>query len=293
MKKIQYLSIFIVLLCSSFKNIYLSKKELQQQYQSNTFKSAILCLDKDSNKVWIGNYSYNYAIVHLNNSKKKRSIHLGEKFRIENDTLKGMVYQDPPMIPQKANVAMSDIDFIEIITATKPIPYYNLDSAQQAVVFKNDSISKAFMATGHNKWILVSKQHPSDSIMIFEQACYDLEFADGTKTQKGVVRKLTTDSIYISSAFNPEAAAFERQVYSELAYHKKDLAIISILKKGGWDTKKLDAVTYDLYPETDNSNSPSHFYKLHGETGTIRLYRYWFTQVGFVKIFEEGGKIYW
>jgi hypothetical protein len=132
-------------------------------------------------------------------------------------------------------------------------PFVNLDSCRQVARSKNDSILNAY-ATGTELIIeLIAKDRATkDTLPILTGACYNIKFKDGNHITWGVVKKITRDSIYITSSFDAEVAAKEKTIYTMYMYANSDIAGLELVKANHYTARKIDAADYDMMLENVN-----------------------------------------
>jgi hypothetical protein len=194
-------------------------------------------------------------------------------------------------------IALDDIDSIPIrkMWITWSTPYYDMDSLKAVHVSKMDSLENDYKSKNRCILKLIPRNESQhDTISILENACYNLKMGNDQEINHGVIRSISSDSIEISSSFNPgqiPVAARE----TTFQYLIRDIKEINLLKGGGIGTKTISVDDYVVRIE----ESPKDFryapcwFSISRIEGAINFYRLLLTENGFKGIRYENGKYYW
>lgn len=269
------------------------------QFDDSLKSPRIYCFNKKGEKVWLTNvYEYLLTLVLKDSTAKKLELTTA---KYKNGVIDGIVLNrnafkhDKAYRPIKINLA--DVFSITVQSSyAVESPYYDLDSSKKIWQRKTDSLYKHY-STGKEVilyFISKTKSKP-DSLLIYENACYNISFKDNNHIEHGVVEKITMDSIYISTNFQYVHNDVNQEHFKIFKYLIRDIDELSLLKPGGYSYKKIDVGTYDILPSEIERNKleiPCWF-GLNPRLGKIELYRSILTLRGFIGIMEENGKYYW
>lgn len=274
----------------------ISKTDFIAQFTDPSPLNRFYCTDEAGTKVWLDcNDNSELTLKIKNNKEKVLTIHT---VKYKNDTIEGA--EASVWMPRKK---LSTFNIQDVISFTiegkfqeQVLPYFNRDSLYAVVIKLNDSL-KAKYATGTELIInLHAKEKPkSDTIPIIANACYHIGFKDNINIWNGVVQKITKDSIYISSSFNPEMAAANKVEYKIHSYAIHDISDLKLLKSGGYGYKTIKIEDYDIAVKEVESTTLCcpYWYTLDNRFGQIRFYRSFLTDSCFPGITEIDGKPTW
>ncbi len=266
------------------------------QFSDSTTPSRIYCMNKKGEKIWLTNIISFYMTLKLKDSGLKSIVLTSARYK--NGMVEGMELNETLFKKDKSvSVSLSDVSIITIFPPySVASPYYDFDSSKKIWNAKNDSLNNYFSSGSVPVIYFISKNKSKpDSILIFENACYNIIFKDNAQTNSGVVEKITRDSIYISSSFNINTAMADKVDYKILQYSINDITALRLLKGGGFSYKKINTSDYDLTVVEKEKNKLMRpcFVKINPRTGEIYLYRRLLTLTGFAAIMEKNGKTYW
>lgn len=290
------LAIFLLISfpCFAKKRYTIPKADFQQQFDAGIKQSRIYCYKEDGSKVWfLFNKSTILTIKLLNNEEREVMLHT---VTYKNGIIEGLVYN--VWLPAKKTYTI-DIDdvnsfYIDRKFQESEMAFFNMDSSRNLVRLKNDSLRSSYLSRDELVigWVDRNKK---DTLFIRENACYHMVFKDNTRTEYGVVQRITADSIYISNTFNEEWATINKKEYKVYGYAIQDIVQLHLLRGGGLSYKEVKVEDYGVIVMTvnkDNLTGP-YWFGMNPGTGEVEFYRAWLVDRGFVGIMEKGGKVYW
>jgi hypothetical protein len=289
-----FLPIFILISVSSFgqRSYTVPKNDFIKQFSDTAKVSRIYCINRKGEKVWLNNARGFRMILTLKNTNKKIKLSGG---KYEAGSIIGEKLS-PRLVIEKVS---TKFDEVSMITIQSPYaiesPYFNLDSCRNLQIFKNDSLSKYY--SNRNQVVVYFKSKMEvvpDSLLICENATYNIIFKDNRLIKNGVINKITVDSIFIFSSFNVNTAKQNKEEYKMLNYSLNDITGLQLLKGGGYSWKDISVRDYDLVTTVIEPSKlrPCKFV-LNTVSGKIELFRWWLTENGFFWVAETNGKLHW
>lgn len=273
----------------------ISKVDFISQFSNPEKLDKIYCDNEKGEKVWMDRLHNSSLYIQFDGDRKK-SIRLSS-IRHKNDSIIGY-YSDRIKENErnKFKVALNNVDAIYIIAGQyeRIYPYYDTDSLDHSFQLRTDSLYKSCLKDGQKRINMVSKS-TFDTIVIALGVCYNMEFNDGASTMYGVVKEITTDSIFISNRINEKQAIFDDVEFSILAKPISAITAIIVLKSGGYSYQSLNITDYDVTVESINDKNRwcPYWFRISYFNKKLIFYRVWRTQRGYTGISEEEGKIYW
>lgn len=298
MKQKVLLAIFLLISFSCFgkKKYTIPKADFQKQFEAGIKENTIYCYKEDGSKVWFSfNKSTNLTIKLLNNEEKVLELHT---VKYKNGIIEGRPFN---VWLTSRKIYAINIDEVKSFHLERKFQeseqvFFDIDSSRNLAKLKNDSLSSRYLSRDELMINWVPKANvKKGTLLIRENACYNMVFKDGIRTENGVVQKITQDSIYISNTFNQEWAAGNKKEFKVLGYAIQDIMQLRVLKSGGYSYKELKAEDYDMIitkANKDNLSRPYWFAASYG-TGEVGFYRAWLTERGFLGIMQKEGRIYW
>jgi len=210
------------------------------QFSDSNRINRIYCLNKNGEKVWLTNVSNFYVTLEFKDVSLKNIGVLSPKHK--NGLIEGIEVSTG--WKNKENPVSLHLSGISRITVNADYavesPYFNYDSSIKVWDRKNDSLISYYSSGDQFVAYLIAKTKAKpDSILLVENACYNINFTDGTKTISGVIVKISPDSIVATTGFNSSAAAFNKMEYKTVKYRLADIASLELLKGGGFSYKKI------------------------------------------------------
>jgi hypothetical protein len=287
---------FIVNISGFAKGKYtISKADFVSQFSNPDKLDKIYCKNEKGEKVWMDRL-YNSTLYIRFDGDRKKNIRLSS-IRHKNDSIIGYYSDRVKEIDRnKFKVALNNVDAIYIIASQyeRIYPYYDTDSLDHSFQLRTDSLYKSCIKGGQKRINMVSKS-TLDTIVIALGVCYNMEFNDGTSTNYGVVKEITTDSIFISNRINENQASFDNVEFLILAKPISAITAIVVLKSGGYSYQNLNITDYDITVESINEKNRwcPYWFRISYFDKKLIFYRVWRTQRGYIGISENEGKIYW
>lgn len=262
------------------------------QFSDTSNPSRIYCINKKGKKVWLTNVRDYLLTLELKDSKSKKVELISAKYRDGIIEGTGLTRKN-----NMITLSFSDVSSIAIqSTYAIESPYFDIDSCKKIWNRKTDSLTEYYSTGKEVVLYLISKNNPkADSLLIYENGCYNINFKDNVHIKKGVVQKITTDSIYVSNNFDTNSAKVNNDQYKVLKYSISDIAELQLLKTGGYSYKNMTINNYNIVPLEIERNKliPPCWFKINSYSGKVELYRALLTLSGFVGVKEENGKLYW
>lgn len=284
-----------ILILASFSNYKITKDDFVKQV-SDSAVDRLYCINSKGDKVWITNLQNSILKIQLKDNSVKNIEYRLQSIKIIKDSIIGELLNSPNKLKQ---INLNDIESLMIICDShNEIAYFNLDSCKSLLKLKNDSLNISCHKSNEIVIYLEPKMKEVpilDSISIYENACYNIDFNDNVKINHGVIQKITMDSIFITNTFNLNTAKHENINYKVLRYSIKDISQIRVMKKNGLTFTKLNPEKYDFVPIIINSDKllcPCWF-ELDEFTGEIIFYREWLLSTGYFGVTEKNGLIYY
>ncbi len=180
---------------------------------------------------------------------------------------------------------------------TDCVNIFNKDSLIKRAMQLNDSLDS--VCNKYTKYAIYlnpinSKKPDTDSIVLYENACFNIVFKDKNHIKYGVIKKITKDSLYISNSFNENTAKKSKIKYKILRYPISEIKKIKLLTEGGLISKSVSykKFNFEIIPfNKDEAGDPTFF--AWDEIGKIYFYRVWLTEKRYRPIKEINGRIYW
>ena len=298
MKEKLFIIILLFISTTSFgRKLYtMTKEDFASQFNENLYLQKVYCQNEKGEKVWL--HCTNSTILTISLKDKKPESLMLHTIKLKQGIIEAVKYN--VWMPGKK---INSFDLSEVVAISierrfqeYETPYFNIDSVRAITKQKNDSLLDIYSYGSEFVIFLVSpKNFKNDTLKIQENACYNLTFKDGRKTEFGVVQKITEDSIYISNFFNPKAAQRSKKEFDLLGYLATDIKGISLLRSGGFifnDVKTEDCVLY-VENRKKNANNCPYWFAFSPTSGEINFYRLWQTNSGFPGITEINGKATW
>jgi len=126
------------------------------------------------------------------------------------------------------------------------------------------------------------------------EGAYDLEFADGKRYRTGILKRITKDSISITSTMNENTAKYEGIKFETFNYAFKDLKIARFIndRSLGFYNKKKIGSDYEVYAqEVDKAKLCPAVLTFPKRNNEVKVCHYFLTDQGYDIIFETDGFI--
>jgi hypothetical protein len=265
------------------------------QFSNDSTLSRIYCFNKKGEKVWLTNIQ-NFILTLVLKDGKPKKIKLGSA-KYKNGLITGVDLKRSDFKIRMATFDFTNISSI-VVQAYYSIesPYFDFDSSKKVWQVKADSLDKLYSSEKELVLYLMPKDNTKkDTLLIYANACYAINFSNNVHIKNGVVQKITTDSIYISNNFDSNTAKANKEDYKVLKYSFGDIKEISILKGNGFSYKNINITDFIIVPielEKDKLVQPCWF-EINSYSGKVEFYRLLLTANGFLGIKAENGKIYW
>lgn len=263
MKEKLFIIILLFISTTSFgRKLYtMTKEDFANQFNENHYLQKIYCQNEKGEKVWL--HCTNSTILTISLKNKKPESLMLHTIKLKQGIIEAVKYN--VWIPGKT-----------ICSFDLGIDTYNYGS--EFVIF-----------------LVSPKNFKNDTFKIQENACYNLAFKDGHKTEFGVVQKITEESIYIYNFFNPKTAQRNKKAFDLLGYLATDIKEISLLRSGGFTFNDIKIEDCALYIENrkGNANNCPYWFAFSPTSGEINFYRLWQTNTGFSGITEINGRATW
>ena len=284
---------------SSFgKKIYtMSREDFGNQFNEKQYLLSVYCHNEKGEKVWL--YCNDNTILKISLKNNKTETLMLHTIKLKQGIIEAVRFN--VWMPSKK---VDNFDFKEVTTiAIEPKfqdyegPYFNIDSCRIIAKQKNDSLRRTY--TNRKEFVIYcmkSNKTKGDTLRLIENICYNLTFANGLKTEFGVVQNITKDSIYITNFFNIQMAVNKNKTFEVLGCLIKDIKEISLLKSGGYSYNniKLENCILLVKNTIKNNNDCPVWFAINPMTGVINFYRFWQTDSGLSGITtEKDRKIVW
>lgn len=283
---------------SSFgrKRYTMTKEDFTHQFNENHYLKRVYCQNEKGQKVWL--YCNNNTILTIGLKNSKTEDLILQTIKLKRGIIEAIKYN--VWIPSKRinNFHLTDVTTITIERKFQEseMPYFDMDSSLTIAKQKNDSLKNIFSDGNENIIVFTKKENSKiDTIKIIQNACYNLRFRDGHKTEYGVVEKITKDSLYISNFFNSQMAAKHNKPFELLSYNVNELLEISMLKPGGYSYNIIQIKDYTISSERRKKEAINRpfWFAVSPSTGEVNFYRLWQTDQGFTGITEKDGNAIW
>lgn len=298
------LAILLLISVSCFgKHIYtIPKADFINQFSNPKSLSRVYCFNEEGNKVWFMTTKNTLLTLKLKDNNEKVLILHTVKY--DSETIEAIEFNtwSLSMLPKK-KTSIFNIGDVESFTMERrfndheyEMPFFNLDSIRNVVRSKNDSLRKEYAAG--TEWVicLTAKEKPDgDTLAIRSNASYHINFKDNNRVEYGVVKKITQDSIYISSSFNKAMAASSKKEYTIYQYPINDISGLRLLKSDHYSAREIKLEDYNIIIKKIDKvilGNPC-WYAADPLRGEIKFYRFWRTDRGFSGITEIDGKAIW
>lgn len=133
-----------------------------------------------------------------------------------------------------------------------------------------------------------------DGFVLRIEGAYDLEFADGKRYRTGIIKRITSDSLSITTTLNENSAKYEGIKYEVVDYALKDIKIarfISDRSLGIYSRKKIND-SYEVYAqEVDIAKLCPAVLTFQQRNNEVKVCHYYLTSQGYDIIFETNGYI--
>lgn len=298
MKANKLIILFSILSLTAFgkKTYTLSKDEFIKQFNDSSTLDRVYCHNEKGNKVWL--YVNKNSILTAKFIDKTEKELMLKSIKYFNGEIKAIEFNIwiPSNKTNKYNLS-SIISFsIESKNQEYERPYFDIDSIRVLNHSKNDSIKKIY-STGNENVIFLILKNPKkkDTILIMENACYNIKFKNNIETEYGVVQKITKDSIIISNSFNQNMANENKKEFKIYQFAINEINEIKLLKSGGYSYKTIKSEDFKIQIHERNKEIKSCpiWYSWDSISGEIGFYRLWLTEGGFSGIKEKEGKPIW
>jgi len=274
---------------------FMTTSDFSETFADNSSPKQLICRNKMGERIFAGYYNNTQLKIFMKDESFKTI------FSSSVELLDGKV--DATEITKfwqnkrPCQIRLEKIDSISIrkMWITWSTPYYDMDSLKAEHASKMDSLENDYESKNR---IILKLVHRNDSqqdtISIMENACYNLKMSDDREIHHGVIRNMRSDTIEISSSFNPgQVTASEGDTIYR--YLIRDIKEINLLKGGGIGTKTISVEDYDVIREKspkDLRYAPCWF-SISRTDGVINFYRLLLTENGFKGIMYENGNYYW
>jgi hypothetical protein len=281
----------VIISCSTYT---LTTQDLVTQFSDTIKYNRISCKDDKGDIVWLYLNAHTSLQILEKNQSKPLEFNIYST-RCSNDSLKGKLQN---FRGTDRSISLDDISTISLKTIfPKESIFFNLDSCKKIVTEKNDSLDKICLSKNELAIYLVPINNNApikDSIGIFTNACYFINFTN-SQIKRGVITKITEDSIYITNAFSKEVAIRSKIEFKVLKYRVDEITSIILYHESGIIANKLDRKDYKFITKEINSLDSycSCWYVCDEFTGDIWLYRDELTAIGYVGVKEINGEVYW
>lgn len=290
-----FLIIFLSLVFFSCKTYQLTQQDLQEPFEFDDTEGRLACHKKNGEKIWLYVKNGNFEL-YKNDEPKPYRIYM-PSVSVKNDTL----YADILIESSKKalQVAISDISFARV-TSIFPsfVPFFNPDSIANVVRIRNDSLGHFCNAdTRYSIYLkpLIDSLQFQDSIILQENACYNMTFTDNTIIKYGIIKKIISDSIYITNYLNYKVAKKEKRNFKVLKYSINDIRELELLRSEEclFTTITNEQYHFQVVPYNKETSSCPTFFSWNKITGEIYYNVNWLIESGYVPIKDINGVIYW
>jgi hypothetical protein len=292
----RYISFILIFFCAlGCKTYNLTTQDVRDQFSDSLKYARIYCENDNGEKIWLSLNGNSTLLVSNANSSKPYEFYIGS-VRYENDSLTGRCTNIRNDI---RSILLSDISKIYVKTfLSKKSKYYNLDSCLDLTKQKNDSLNRICLQEKEQIVFLepIVRDVPiKDSIGLFINACYFIKFKGTPLIKRGIITKITSDSIFITSSFSKQVAKKAKIEYKIFKFRIDDIESIFLYSPGGKLTYKLDRTNYKFISQEINGldSECQCWFVCDDFTGEIWLYRNELTSEGYYGIREINGAIYW
>lgn len=274
----------------------MTRNDFQNQFNENSSLLKVYCHNEKGEKVWL--YCNNNTMLTISLNNKKTEDLMLHTIKLKNDTIEAVRYN---VWWENKKVERFSFNEVTAITIERKFqegesPYFNADSGLAIVKQKNDSLNEIYSKGSEFVILLINtKEIKGDTLSIIENACYNLTFKDGVKTEYGVVQKITKDSIYVSNFFNAAMASKNKKNFELLGHPVSAIKEVRLLKAGGYsyNTIQLKNCTLSIINNERTVNKCPYWFAVDASTGGTNFYRLWKTDRGFSGITEKNGHAVW
>ena len=292
----------LVILCilaqSSFlkAQYYMTVSDFSESFKETSSPEHLICRNETGEKILVGHSRYTQLKIFLKDETEKTIISNSIEFsdgKVNATEITKFWENKRP-----CEIVLDSIDVIYfrrkwmIRWAT---PYYDMDSLKAVHASRMDSLENDYNSKERFILSFISlDSSEKDTIRILENACYNLKMANDRDIQYGVIRDISSDSISISTIFNP--GRFPDSSSDKTSrYSIRDIKAINLLKGGGIGTKTI--LVDDYVIQIDDSPMDFRYapcwFSISRTDGDINFYRLLLTENGFKGIRYEDGKYYW
>ena len=124
------------------------------------------------------------------------------------------------------------------------------------------------------------------------EAIYDLEFSDGKRYRSGVLKKISKDSITISTTMNEKCAEYEGINYELITYPISSIKIARFINDrslGFFSKKKLEKKYELIVKEVDKAKLCPAVLTFTKRNNEVKVCHYYLTSQGYDILFETNG----
>jgi hypothetical protein len=273
----------------------MTTSDFSDTYGNNVSPEQLICRNEIGEKLLAGFYNNSQLKLYFKDKSKK--VIFSNSIELTEGKIKATEITNIWQNKKLCKFTLDDIDSISIrkMWITWTAPYYNIDSLQNQHRNKMDSLEREYATKDRLMLELISKNNlRSDTIRILENACYHLEMNNGKEFRYGIIYKITTDSITISTVFEPGRTLQDIKEFL-FSYSLTDIAKLNLLKSVGIGAKSVSASEYEIYTK----NAPKGlsyapcWYSVSRINGRLIFYRLLLTETGFKGVQFEQGKYYW
>jgi hypothetical protein len=290
------LAFFLFICVTSFgqRSYLIPADDFISQFSDTSAHYRIYGINKKGEKIWLTNINNRYALsLELKGSGKKINL---DKPLFKNGIIEGI--QITTMLTRKLfSININEVSLIKIkVSYAVESPYFDIDSCRKIFSFKSDSLIKNY-SDGKQFIIYLTAKNKSktDSLLLCENACYNIVFRDNNYIVSGVIHKITKDSLYISNSFDSNTARKDKKDFRILAYSNNDIKSLKLLKGNSISFYIANINDYNTRIEEVEKNKSliPCWFTINPITGETELYRNMLTLVGFYGIKEKNGILYW
>ena len=283
-------------ICYGKKKYTLSIDDFKKQFNKKLESDWVFCRNEGGNLVWLHLDQFSILIAVFKDKTEKKL--LINSIRYYQDTIQALEYNVWLQSNRVNKYNLNEVSSFEIEFNLLHYvrPYFNCDSIKTICYAKNDSLNKIY-SNGNEKILLLilKEKQKKDTILIVENACYNIRFKDNSETNYGVVQKITSDSIFITNSFNKNMSTFFKKEFEIYKMPINEISEIKLFKFRGYSFKSIgfnDFIIETKERKKDVDNIPM-WYSFYTMQEEISFYRCWLTERGFAGIKEKDGKPIW
>jgi hypothetical protein len=275
---------------------FISKNDFIKQFSDTVIPERLICTNETGERVIVSFYDNAILNVALQKGKQKKLVL--KTVRHNNGLIKATEITPFWQSKKPCEISLSNVGTFSLrkMFITYIAPYFDVDRVKALCKAKNDSLTSTYL----KKDRLAIHFYPGntqtgDSLVILENACYHIAFKDQGQLKYGVVKKITSDSIYVSENFKAaenELDGVSQQIH---AYRIRDISELDLLKSGGIAFRSVKLEDYDIRMVNLERKAPNNpcWFSFSSLNGEIKFYRLWLTNDGFKGVGKKQGKIYW